>query len=113
MSITQKMEKLKQIIVGWVNYFVIADMGRIAKTLDMWLRRRIRMCFWKQWKRIKTKHDNLVSLGIPNPKAWEYANTRESCWRIAVSPILAKTLTNEYLKKLGLSSISLQYLLVH
>ncbi|WP_342749739.1 MULTISPECIES: group II intron maturase-specific domain-containing protein [Petrotoga] len=48
MSITQKMEKLKQIIVGWVNYFGIADMVRIAKTLDMWLRRRIRMCFWKQ-----------------------------------------------------------------
>ncbi|PNR96606.1 maturase [Petrotoga sp. 9PWA.NaAc.5.4] len=113
MSISQKMEKLKQIIVGWVNYFGIADMGRIAKTLDMWVRRRVRMCFWKQWKRIKTKHDNLVSLGIPNPKAWEYANTRKSYWRIAGSPILAKALTNKYLKKSGLPSISLQYSSVH
>jgi hypothetical protein len=33
MSITQKMEKLKQIIVGGVNYFVIADMGRIVKNI--------------------------------------------------------------------------------
>lgn len=89
------------------------EYGQNAKTLDMWLRRRIRMCFWKQWKRIKTKHDNLVSLGIPNLKAWEYANTRKSYGRIIASPILAKTLINEYPKKLGLPSISLQYSLVH
>lgn len=96
----QRMTKLKQIIVGWVNYFGIADMGRLAKTLDMWLRRRIRMCFWKQWKKIKTKHDNLVALGVPSHKAWEHANTRKSYWRTAGSPILSKTLTNEHLRRI-------------
>jgi RNA-directed DNA polymerase len=64
-------KKLKKLIVEWINYFGIADIGRIAKKLDKWLRRRIRMCFCKQWKKIKTKHDNLVSLGIPNSQAWE------------------------------------------
>lgn len=113
MSMYQRMLKLRQIIVGWVNYFGIADMRGLAKSLDMWLRRRIRMCFWKQWKKIKTKHDNLVALGVPGYKAWEHANTRKSYWRIAGSPILSKTLTNEYLKKLGLQSISERYSLIH
>jgi len=112
-SMAQRMLKLNQSITGWVNYFGIADMKGIAQSLDEWLRRRIRMCFWKQWKKIKTRHDNLVRLGIDNSKAWEYANTRKGYWRISNSPILARTLTNEYLKKLGFQSISERYSLVH
>jgi len=113
MSMWQRMLKLKQAITGWVNCFSIADMGGLTKSLDEWLRRRIRMCFWKQWKKIRTKHDNLVRLGIGNSKALEYANTRKGYWRISHSPILSRTVTNEYLKKLGLPSIVERYSLVH
>lgn len=113
MSMTRRMLKLKQLVTGWVNYFGIADMKELVKSLDEWLRRRIRMCYWKQWKKIKTKHDNLVKLGIDNFKAWEFANTRKSYWRIAGSPILSSTFTNKYLKKLGFQSIAERYSLAH
>lgn len=113
MGVKERIAKLRQIITGWVNYFGIADMGKLAKELDEWLRRRIRMCYWKRWKKIKTRHDNLVKLGIDNYKAWEYANTRKSYWRISNSPILAKALTNERLKKQGFTTITEKYLLVH
>jgi RNA-directed DNA polymerase len=113
MSMEQRMEKLRQCITGWVNYFSMADMKTLAQNLDEWLRRRIRMCFWKQWKRIKPRHDNLVKLGIPNTKAWEYANTRKSYWHTANSPILKRTLTNKYLKKIGFVSVSERYSLIH
>lgn len=113
MSMEQRMGKLRQCITGWANYFSMADMKKLAKNLDEWLRRRIRMCFWKQWKKTKTKYDNLVKLGISKAKAWEYANTRKSYWHIANSPILTKTLTNGYLKKIGFVSISERYSLVH
>lgn len=113
MSMEQRIEKLRQCIVGWVNYFGIADMKAIAKALDEWLRRRIRMCFWKQWKKIRTKYDNLVNLGIESRKAREYANTRKSYWHTANSPILSRTITNEYLRKIGLITISERYSLVH
>ena len=112
MSMEQRIEKLKQCIIGWVNYFNMADMKKLAKSLDEWLRRRIRMCFWKQWKKTKTKHDNLIKLGVNKYKAWEYANTRKSYWRIANSPILASTFTNEYLRKSGFITISERYSLV-
>lgn len=112
MSMEQRIEKLKQCIIGWVNYFGMADIKKLVQSLDEWLRRRIRMCYWKQWKKTKTKHDNLINLGIDKSKAWEYANTRKSYWRIANSPILARTFTNEYLRKCGFITISERYSLV-
>lgn len=110
MSMEFRSIKLRQIIVGWVNYFKLADMKSTLKTLDEWLRRRIRMCYWKQWKKIKTKHDNLKRLGIDDSKAWEYANTRKGYWRISNSPILARTLSNKYLKEQGFITLTERYL---
>lgn len=109
MSMEARYTKLKQIIIGWVNYFKIANMRSIAQKLDEWIRRRLRMYYWKQWKKIKTKHDNLIKLGIDDYKAWEFANTRKSYWRIANSPILARSLTNKTLEKLGYTSLSSAY----
>lgn len=109
MSMEVRYEKLKQVIRGWVNYFKIANMKRIAQNLDEWIRRRLRMCYWKQWKKIKTKYDNLAKLGIENNKAWQFANTRKSYWRISNSPILAKSLNNKTLEKLGYISLSSVY----
>lgn len=112
-SMTKRFAELKRVIVGWVNYFAMADFKQIAHRLDEWLRRRIRMCFWKQWKKTKTKRNNLVKLGLKPNVSWMYANTRKSYWRIALSPILATTLNNNYLKSIGFQSILDRYLLKH
>jgi RNA-directed DNA polymerase len=112
MSMEMRATKIKQTVIGWVEYFKLADMKSVLKELDEWLRRRIRLCFWKQWKKIKTKHDNLVRLGTGKYKAWEFANTRKGYWRISNSPILARTLTNKYLKDQGFITLSERYLQV-
>lgn len=112
-SMEWRKEKLNQLIIGWVNYFRIADMKKTAEELDQWIRRRIRMCYWKQWKRIKTKQDNLVKLGIDNRKAWEFANTRKSYWRISNSFVLSTSLTNDYLEKQGFLSLTKRLLLAN
>ena len=59
------------------------------------------------------KQKNLVKLGIPKGKAWEYANTRKGYWRISNSPILSKSLTNKYLESLGFISLTKIYQNVH
>jgi group II intron reverse transcriptase/maturase len=105
-SMDWRKEALNYLVTGWVNYFRIADMKTVAEELDQWIRRRIRMCYWKQWKKISTKHDELVKLGVGNQKAWEFANTRKSYWRISVSYILSTSLTNQYLEKQGLLSLA-------
>lgn len=97
----ERARKLGRYIMGWINYFKMADIKSLLKTTDEWMRRRIRMVLWKQWKRIKTKFEKLTSLGIPEHKAWEYANTRKSYWRTSNSPILSKSLNNNTLKNLG------------
>lgn len=97
----RRKEMLKQYITGWVNYFKLADMKTLMIETDEWYRRRLRMVFWKQWKRVRTRQANLTKLGITKSKAWEYANTRKGYWHIANSWILSTSVTNERLKQAG------------
>ena len=94
-------KKLKSYIMGWINYFKLADMKKLLSETDEWMRRRIRMIFWKQWKKVKTRFKMLKSLGIHEQKAWEHANTRKGYWRTSGSPILKVSLTNETIKGFG------------
>ena len=110
MSMEYRAVKLKQTIIGWINYFKLADLKGTLRALDKWLRRRLRLCYWKQWKKIKTKHDNLAKLGLDSFKAWQYANTRKGYWRISNSPVLARTLSNNYLKEQGFITLTESYL---
>jgi len=86
----------------------MAKMKNLMRKLDEWLR----MAYWRQWKKVKSKFNNLRKLGIERSKAWEYANTRKGYWRIANSPILARAITNARLEKAGLISLSKTYALV-
>src|SRR5690606_37108845 len=100
-SYVRRKEALNRFIVGWVHYFKLANMKSLLVEADEWYRRRLRMVLWKQWKRIGTKQSNLVKLGIPKSKAWEYANTRKGYWHIAKSWILSTSVTNERLRVAG------------
>lgn len=97
----RRKEALRQYIIGWVNYFRLADMQGLLLRIDEWFRRRIRMVIWKQWKRIRTRLANLVKLGVKKSKAWEWANTRKGYWHIANSFILSTTITIEKLRQSG------------
>ena len=108
-SMDARIYRLNQVVRGWVNYYSLADMRTHCLRLDEWLRRRLRMCYWKQWKKVKTKHANLIRLGIPAGKAWEYANTRKGYWHTANSPILSRAFTNAYLEQAGFLGLSNVY----
>jgi len=97
----RRKERLTALIRGWVNYFKLADMKSLLLQIDEWYRRRLRMVIWKQWKRVRTRLRNLIKLGIPKYKAWEFANTRKGLWNTAKSPILNRTLTNARLYDAG------------
>lgn len=112
-SMENRIIKLNQITIGWLNYYKIAEgKGRLRET-EKWLRRRLRACIWKQWKKVRTRFKNLKKFGLNKQKSWEYANTRKGYWRIAKSPILSRTLTNKYLEEIGYLSITKRYQLIH
>lgn len=112
-SIAQILYNLKVYTTGWLGYYSIADMKGKISGFNEWIRRRIRQIFWKQWKRISAKFDNLKRLGIQKGKAWEWANSRLGYWRIAHSWVLTTSLTNEYLASIGYDDISKRYEVLH
>lgn len=108
-NVRMVMAKVKEFIRGWIGYFYIADMKRILQSWDKWLRRRIRMYIWKQWKKPKTRVQNLQKLGIPAWQANQWGNTRSGYWRVAGSGILSRSITNEKLALAGYYDFPAQY----
>lgn len=97
----EKVKKMEAVIRGWVNYFVIAKAKRKMEQLDELVRRRLRTGIWKQWKRPKTRRMNLIKLGIKSQQAYEWSNSRKGYYRLSNSPVLSRTLNNEYFTRLG------------
>ena len=50
---------------GWLGYFGIASMKNTMSEWDGWIRRRLRMYIWKQWRKPRTRVRNLIKLGMP------------------------------------------------
>ena len=99
--------KLQQFITGWVNYFKLADMKKILKGIDEWLRRRIRAIYWKQWKKVKTRYKMIRRYNLPDWKVRELANCRKGIWRVAL--MLSQILTNKEIDRLGYTTMSAYY----
>lgn len=104
-----RIQRLNQYLIGWCGYFALADTKSIFYELDGWIRRRLRMCLWKEWKKPKTKIRNLKKLGVPAWQAYEWGNSRKGYWRISKSPVLHRTLDNSYWKSRGLRSLHERY----
>ena len=105
--------KLNLYIIGWMNYFKLADMRNVLETTDKWLRHRIRSYVWKSWKKIGTKFKNLMKCGIDKWKAWQWANTRSGYWNVAGSPILSRAMSTERLKLQGYPCLVDLYVKLH
>jgi len=109
MSIEDRVKKLNQYLHGWFGYYQLAEIVSLLKQLDQWIRRRLRMCVWKQWKLPRTRIKNLIKLGVSKQKAYEWGNTRKGYWRISSSPILHIALGKAYWQELGLVSLENKY----
>ena len=105
----EKILKMKQLIEGWVNYFSITKATSILQVLDGFVRTRLRMGFWKEWKNCKTRIINLQKLKVSKQKAYEWGNSSRGYCRVAHSPILCTTLNNSYLKSQGYEGFAATY----
>jgi RNA-directed DNA polymerase len=110
-SLTKKMrgnnvsESIRKVIMpitrGWVNYFGIAEVQWPFKTLDGWIRRKIRAIFWRQWKNPRTRCKKLMALGLKRDKAKDWANSSKGPWRMAVTAGMHKALSNSVIEAMG------------
>lgn len=111
-SIAHKISRLNPIIRGWINYFRICDMKKCMSRLDGYLRTRLRMCIWKQWKNPKTRVKRLLQCGFKEGEAKACGNSRKGYIRCAKS-FLHNALPNKTFAKAGLVSLLDYYQLQH
>ena len=111
-SMDYRISKLNPVIRGWINYFRICDMKTLMKELDGWLRVRIRMCIWKQWKTPKRRRWGMRKLGLPDWLAYKQSYSRKGCMANAQGT-LRPIITKAVLQKKGLLSLADHYQLVH
>ena len=113
MGYERRKQVLHETIRGWVGYFKLADMKTAIETIDQWLRRRIRMCIWKAWKRPATRVKNLIRCGIKSYLAYMWGNASKKYWAIAGCPIMRQAATNDRLRKAGYPNLMDYYVQLH
>jgi len=105
-SMERRLTDLNRYVRGWIGYFGFAQQFDLFNKLDGWVRRRIRMCYWKQWRRVRTKVRNLVRLGVSLDMAIKHAMSRKSYWRLSRTPAMRFAMPNKWLhEQLGLLSL--------
>src|SRR5699024_4474734 len=108
-----QVERINQVIRGWVNYFKIGYMKGVLRDIDSHTRLRLRMCIWKKWKTAKNRRKNLIKLGMNKYNAYKNSHTSKGPVRTAYSWILTTTITNKRLAQFGLISCVQHYKQVH
>jgi len=112
-SMEHRMRKLAEYIRGWMNYFGISEYYRPMPVLDEWLRRRVRMCYWKQWRWCRTKVRELRKLGTSLKTAISVGLSRKAYWRLSRTLATQSGMTNKWLAEQGLISIKEQWVRIH
>jgi Retron-type reverse transcriptase len=109
-SFEERLKKLAEIWRGWVNNYRLASITAKLKSLDEWLRNRLRYCIWHDWKKPERKRKNLIRLGVDPDHAYAWSRTRKGGWAVAQSPILITTITLSRLRRRGYESLLSYYL---
>jgi RNA-directed DNA polymerase len=109
MSFDERIQKIREVSQGWLNYFRMASSYDKLKVLDRWLRNRLRYCIWHHWKKPERKRKNLIQLGVDPVHAYQWSRTRMGGWATAQSPILLTTITLERLRKRGYQAMLAYY----
>ena len=112
-SMRYRFYKLAQYLRGWMGYFGISEYYRPVPEIDEWLRRRVRMCYWKQWRLVRTKVRHLLALGVGQRHAILTAISSKSYWRMSKTLATQVGMTNQWLKDQGLISVRALWMKAH
>ena len=100
---------LRRAVIGWVNYYALADAKSRMIQLDQYLRRRIRQLIWIQWKSYRNRYKRLRQRGVSQFWAVRLAGSSKGPWRLSMSKPLHHALSSDYLARVGLVSFLSQF----
>jgi RNA-directed DNA polymerase len=104
-SMSHRLEELRRYLQGWVGYFSMVPMKTYFEILDKWVRRRIRSCYWKQWRNPRTRIRNLRKLGVRRDQALTHGFSSKGAWVMSSSQAVHEALSIAYLTQEGLVSL--------
>ncbi|WP_198592058.1 group II intron maturase-specific domain-containing protein [Kyrpidia spormannii] len=107
-AMEERIRRLNTYLGGWIGYFALAETPSTFEEIEGWIRRRLRMCLWRQWKRVRTRYRELRAPGLPEWVVHQFANARKGPWRMAHGP-MNRVLGNAYWQAQGLMSLSERY----
>jgi RNA-directed DNA polymerase len=104
-SLQQLIKELKPYIVGWRGYFGFCQTPRVLTNLEAWIRRRLRLYLWRQWRTGQNRFKELCHRGISKFNAAVAAGSPTGIWRMSGHPSVQQALRNRYFDSLGLPRI--------
>jgi RNA-directed DNA polymerase len=104
-SLQRVIEEMKLVLVGWLNYFSLARVRNVFERLDEWIRRRLRVILWRQWKRPFARAKRLMSRGLPEEQAWKSACNGRGPWWNAGAVHMNLAYPKAFFDRLGLVSL--------
>jgi RNA-directed DNA polymerase len=104
-SFAQRCVELRRYFQGWVGYFRLVPIKSFFSDLDKWVRRRIRMCIWVNWKNGRTRAANLMKLGVPEHEAYTHGMSSKGPWVLSSSQAVHQALSTALMEERGLPSL--------
>lgn len=109
----QVVSELNQFLRGWLHYFRLAKMTAHLRSLEEWIRRRLRCYRLKQRKRSYSIASWIISLGVKATLAWQLAMSSKGWWRLSRNPVINQAMPKAWFKEQGLYSLRESYELLN
>ena len=105
-SIAKIIEDLSRYLIGWRNYFGLCQTPKVLSKLDGWIRQRLRMYLWRQWRNGRNRFAELRRRGVPKFRAAVAAGSPTGMWRMSRHPAVQEALRNRYFDSIGLPRLA-------
>jgi len=105
-SIDQVIKELRGYLLGWKEYFRLADTPGVFRGLDEWIRHRLRAVQLKQWKRGTTVFRELRARGVSEHVAAMAARFTQNWWAAAAHHALHLAFPTSFYDRKGLPRLA-------
>jgi RNA-directed DNA polymerase len=106
-------DELNLYVRGWLNYYRFSSTYKEVRELSVWVRRRVRLYYWKQWKQPRTRRRHLLALGADPSTVHMATRSRKGYWRMSQNEIVRYALNNRWLEEQGVPDVRAIWIVLH
>lgn len=112
-AVQEVIDELRRYVIGWLNYYKLSCTYTVIERLAEWIRRRVRLYYWKQWKQPRTRRRKLIALGIDPAEVHKASRSRKGYWRMSQMSLVRHALNNRWLEEQGVPDMRAVWIKLH